>query len=283
MNPRGFSESASPKEANEEEHIFKIETITGPDGSEVSYCPERGGIITSIKLKDKEILFLDEETLKDPKVNVRGGIPILFPNAGPITASPEFPNLEQHGFARKSAWRAENVGSGFKETLLANEETKSMYPHDFRLSVAGQLEADSSFTIDCEVANIAANEELPLAMGLHPYFKVPNEEKNNIKFNFTGGEIAEEQVETWANGKAVSIDNPKVKDPEAVVKIEIPSLGILIIDASAEYEKIWVWSQTGKDFICVEPVMRNKNGLVDDPEKVKPKATFSASVNFRLE
>jgi len=31
--------------------ILKVETIKTPNGSEISFCPERGGIITSIKLK----------------------------------------------------------------------------------------------------------------------------------------------------------------------------------------------------------------------------------------
>ena len=60
---------------------FKIEKVEMPDGSGVAFCPERGGIITSIKFKGREILYLDPATLQDPKVNIKGGIPILFPNA----------------------------------------------------------------------------------------------------------------------------------------------------------------------------------------------------------
>ena len=32
---------------------FKIETITTPEGNQVSFCPERGGIITSIQFKGR--------------------------------------------------------------------------------------------------------------------------------------------------------------------------------------------------------------------------------------
>lgn len=272
------------KENNlENKHKFKIETIKGPQGGEVSYCPERGGIITSIKLGGKEILYLDEETFKNVDTNVKGGIPILFPNAGPITENSEFPNLEQHGFARKSKWSKENIEDGFKEVLSANEETKKMYLYDFQFSVSGKFEEDGSFTFNQEVENKEENKELPISMGLHPYFKVSNSEKSNIKFNFEGGKFIEDNIETWANiGKAVSIDNPKVKDPNAVMEVVIPSLGTLIIDVSVEYQKIWVWSVPGKDLVCVEPVMRDKNGLVDNPEKIKPKETFSAKVNFKL-
>jgi galactose mutarotase-like enzyme len=261
---------------------LKIEKIEGPNNGEVRYCPKRGVIITSIKLGGKEIIYLDEETFKNVNTNVKGGIPILFPNAGPITENPEFPNLAQHGFARNSEWQNEKIENGFKGSLQSSEETKKMYPYNFKLSVLGNFEEDGSFTFKQEVENKEEDKELPLSMGLHPYFKVPNIEKNNIKFNFEGGKFVEEQVEIWANGKAVSIDNPKAKDPNAIMEVIIPSVGSLIIDASAEYKKIWVWSMPGKDFVCVEPVMRDRNGLIDDPEMIKPKEIFTARINFKL-
>ena len=260
----------------------KIETIKMPNGDEVSFCPERGGIITSIKMKGREILYLDETTLQDRNVNVKGGIPILFPNAGPLE-SPEYPDLKQHGFARNSSdWKTVISGDGFRERLTSNENTKKMFPFDFSFSFGASFDKDSSFTMDQEIENLGENKEMPLSMGLHPYFKVPQNKKREIKFNFEGGKFVEEQVEIWANGKAVSIDNPKIKDPNAIMEIIIPDLGTLVIDVSPEYKKIWVWSMPGKDFVCVEPVMRDKGGLVNDPEKIKPQKTFRARVNFRL-
>ncbi|OGI89419.1 hypothetical protein A2911_02530 [Candidatus Nomurabacteria bacterium RIFCSPLOWO2_01_FULL_40_15] len=265
-----------------ENPTVKIETITTPEGNQVSFCPQRGGIITSIKFKGKEILYLDVATLQDPKVNVKGGIPILFPNAGPIE-SVQYPNLKQHGFARDSSrWKTEKTAQGFKETLTASKETMEMFPHDFRFFVDANFGEDGSFSINQEVENLGDREELPLSMGLHPYFKVPQDKKGGIKFNFDGGKFIEEQVEVWANGKAISIDNPKVKDPNAVMEVVIPGLGTLVIDASPEFKKIWIWSMPGKDFVCVEPVMRNKGGLIEDPEKIRPKGTFRSRVNFSL-
>jgi len=261
---------------------FKIETITTPEGNQVSFCPERGGIITSIQFKGREILYLDPITLQDPKVNVKGGVPILFPNAGPLESS-QYPNLKQHGFARDSSrWKTEKTGHGFRETLVSSKETRNMFPYDFRFSINANFKEDGSFTMNHEVENLEENTELPLSMGLHPYFKVPQDKKDKIKFNFEGGKFIEEQVEVWANGKAVSIDNPKVKDPTAVIEVIIPSLGTLVIDVSSEYKKIWVWSMPGKDFVCIEPVMRNKGGLVENPEKIEPKKTFRTRVSFIL-
>ena len=262
--------------------FLKTETIKNPEGNEVSFCAERGGIITSIKLHGQEILYLDQATFQDKTLNIKGGIPILFPNAGPIESS-NFPNLKQHGFARDSnKWLAIKTHDGFKETLTSEKENLTSYPYNFILSIEGHLKNNGSFTIKQKVDNLEKDKELPISMGLHPYFKVSNEDKKNIKFNFEGGKLIEKQVDIWANGKAVSIDNPKIQDSFAVMEISIPNIGTLVIDASSEYQKIWVWSMKDKDFFCVEPVMRNKGGLVNDPEMVRQKESFTATVNFKL-
>ncbi len=271
----------------EQEPDLGIETIRGSGGGEASYCPERGGIITSLKLRGQEILYLDEDTLKDRAVNVKGGIPILFPNAGPIKGE-GYPGLKQHGFAREAVdWVAvqDESGRSFMETLKANAETKKVYPYDFRFSTGGKFEEDGSFTLLQEVENLEAGKDMPLSMGLHPYFKVPREAMGNIKFDFEGGTEVERSIEQWSKDKevkTVKIDNPRVKDPKAKMRITIPSLGTLTIDASPEYKKIWVWSMVDKDFICIEPVMRNAGGLENEPELISPGKTFSSRVNIKL-
>src|SRR3989344_4016191 len=222
-----------------ENNALRIETIRTPEGSEVSVCPQRGGIITSIKFQGREILYLDPVTLQDPNVNVKGGIPILFPNAGPLE-NPQYPNLKQHGFARNSSqWRLERMNRGFQETLVSDIDTNAVFPHDFRFSLIGSFEENGSFSI-------------------------------------------KEQVELWANGQAISIDNPGVNNPNATIEVIIPSLGTLIIDLSPEYKKIWIWSMVGKDFICIEPIMRDAGGLIENPENIPPKKTLHTRVNFKL-
>src|SRR3989344_4782229 len=255
---------------------LKIEIIKTSSGKEVSFCPKRGGIITSIKCKKGEIVYVDEKTLKDPSAKIRGGVPILFPNAGAIQSS-KYPNLKQHGLARDSLkWKVEKTANGFKETLVADEETRKIFPYNFRLSLTAKFEKNGSFIVTQEVKNLEEKKELSLSMGLHPYFKVPQNRKAEIKFNFEGGKFIEDQVEIWSNGKFISIDNPRVKNPEAVMEIVVPLLGTIIIDASPEYKKIWIWSMHKKDFFCIEPVMRDAGGIVEDPEKIKPKETFMA-------
>ncbi|MDD2225029.1 MAG: hypothetical protein PHP97_02615 [Candidatus Shapirobacteria bacterium] len=260
---------------------FKIETIKF-NNNEVSVCPERGGIITSLKLNNNEILYLDESTFKDTSVSVKGGIPILFPQAGPITIESQFSDLKQHGFARNSnEWIFTKTENGFIETLKSNPETLKKYPYKFEFSIIGKFEEDNSFTLTQKVKN-EGDKEMPISIGIHPYFKVPSNEKENIDFNFPGGEIIKNETEKWSNDGTTSINNPKIADQSANLEVNIPSLGTLIIVPCVEYQKIWVWSMSDKNFICIEPVMRDVNGLIENPEKIQPQNTFSASVNFKL-
>ena len=263
----------------------KIETIRTPGGHEISFSPERGGIITSLKIGGKELLYMDEATFRDTSVSVKGGIPIMFPNAGPIKSS-DFPGLKQHGYARSSsAWEIGTAEGDnfFSESLKANDDTMRTYPYNVELRIRGEIGKDSSISLRQEVINYESDKEVPVSMGLHPYFRVPSDEKKNIKFDFAGGDMIEAAVDQWANGDFISVDNPKVNDPDAVLRVVLPSVGTLIIDVSKEYKKIWVWSLPDKDFVCVEPVMRKAGGLVDDPEKIAPGDVLSAKINIRLE
>jgi galactose mutarotase-like enzyme len=264
---------------------FKIETFTTPEGNEISCCPERGGIIISIKIKGKEILHQDIKAVQEAGTNPNAGIPPLFPNSGPIPDeqkldNPELANLKQHGFAREEKWLYEKTAEGINMTLKANSETRKVYPYNFKLSLIGKFEPDSSFTIVQQIENLEESKDMPVASGLHPYLEVLSGLKGDIEFNFPGGEFVKENTDKWANGeviKAINIDNPNVP-----MQVKIPGLGILVFTISSEYKRVWVWSQQGKDFICIEPVMRDAGGIITDPEIIKPTQKYSASFNIRL-
>lgn len=268
--------------SHETKSDLKIETLEGYEGSEVSFCPQRGGIITSMKLKGREVLYLDSDTFRDTSINVKGGIPILFPNAGPLEGGP-YP-LKQHGFARTSdKWSVDKIKEGeSNEKFMADEDTKKSFPYNFLLEMKTKMENDGSITLAEETTNLEKDKDMPVSMGLHPYFRVSEEKKKEVELYVNDKKI-ETNFEKWSKGEAVSIDNPKLENPDAIFRVAIPDLGTIAMNASLEYKKIWIWTQPGKDFICVEPVMRDAGGLVNDPELIKPEQTLSAKVNFRLE
>lgn len=129
----------------------KIEVVRSTDGREASFSPERGGIITSLKLNDKEIFYLNEDTFNDRDKNIKGGIPILFPNAGPIEHL-DYPNMKQHGFARNNTWAIDEMNEqGFIESLRSDPNTLDKYPYEFLLKIQGKFENNGSFSITQEV------------------------------------------------------------------------------------------------------------------------------------
>ncbi|XOU94307.1 MAG: hypothetical protein ACNFW9_05700 [Candidatus Kerfeldbacteria bacterium] len=266
------------------ENSPKIEIIRSTDGREVGFSPERGGIITSLKLNDKELFYLDEDTFNNRDKNIKGGIPILFPNAGPIKHA-DYPNMKQHGFARNNTWTIDEMGEqGFIESLRSNPDTLDKYPYDFVLRMIAKFEKNGSFSLTQEVKNEETDKNLPVSMGLHPYFRIPAELKSKIKFDWDGGQAIEDQVEKWGNGKgAISLENPSTENELVPLNIVIPELGTIVMTASSEYKRIWVWSASADaNFFCVEPVMRDKGGLVDDPEIIKPGETLSPKMNIQL-
>ncbi len=257
-----------------------VETIEGPPGSSVSISPERGGIITSLKLGGTELLYMEEDTFQDTSKNVRGGIPILFPNAGPVEDA-RYPGLKQHGFARNSAaWQHRSASpdtpSAFSESLAAGEASRAVFPHDFELIMRGRFSSARSFILDQTVLN-RDRADMPLAMGLHPYFRVPSSERSAIRFDFPGGEELEVRQEEWMNGQAVSIENPG-----SPLRVEVPNGGNLELKVSPEYKRIWVWSMPDKDFVCIEPVMRDAGGLVTDPEILGGHETITGRFEITL-
>ncbi len=261
--------------------IPKIERLEGESRNAVSFSPERGGIITSLQFGGQEVLYFDESTFNDPAKNVRGGVPVLFPNAGPGNEA-LYPGLKQHGVARlshdwvKEAAPDNHLGS-FAESLTILLPTPS-YPYMFRTGISGSFDEAGVFTLTQSAANLSTEKEMPVSMGLHPYFKVDNAKRKDIRFDFPGGAIAEERADVWMNDGTVSIDNPNTD-----MRVVIPDVGTLVLRASPEYKKIWIWSKPDGDFVCIEPVMNDEGGLVNSPHMIAPGAQLSAFLRVALE
>ena len=254
-------------------------SVTCADGSvsSVTVRPSRGGIITSLILHDKEVLFLDRATLSSTGGSVRGGIPILFPNAGVVDAE-KFPGLPRHGFVRDcDTWNVEKTETGLIETIVFDTPAHPAYPYRFSLTIEVSLSVDGSCTLSQKVTNLETDTPIPVAMGLHPYFAVPHEMKKDITFDFPGGDTLSRAIDQWSHDETVYVDTPSSK-----VIMRFPELGTIVMNVSPEYQKLWIWSPKGSEYLCVEPMMRAVNGLVDDPYLLKPGASFVGHVSFAL-
>ncbi len=262
------------------ERSYPLRTIRSPEGNTISVSPVRGGTIVSLKLAGRELLYLDKTTFRDSAQNVRGGISVLFPNCGALTAPPGHPlsGLKQHGFARLSGnWTMLAGNRGFEETLASDEDTRGLFPYDFLLTLRGILREDGSLLLEQEVTNPSLNTRLPVAMGLHPHFRVSRDRKADIRFDFPGGEAAERENDVWLSGGTLRLDNPGVP-----LRISLPGTGTLSLLFSPVYKRVWIWSLPERDFICVEPALRDPGGLLRDPELVPPQGCLSGYTEIRI-
>lgn len=227
-------------------------------------APERGGIVTSFKVYGDEILYLDRQTFEDPTKNVRGGIPILFPNAGALKGEPY--HLDQHGFARRMPWTLEElVDDSVVMKLIANDETKAKYPFDFELKLRVRVFPYGRIQHALEIYN-PGEKGLPTAYGAHPYFKIADNLKPNIRTDIKGFDPASVNwVEEYDKAFPTEFH---------AVEVEIPAnegslARRLRISATPDlFQVLYIWSLPGKDFLCIEPWSRLDNALNDPKQTV---------------
>jgi galactose mutarotase-like enzyme len=243
---------------------YKLED-TATD-SWVKVAPERGGIIFSYGVGGQEILYLNEETFYDSSKNVRGGIPILFPIAGQLPNGTyewegETYSMNNHGFARNLPWEVlqtntENNAS-ITLRLTSNAQTKASYPFDFEVVYTYSLEA-GQLTINQEYKN-TGDQPMPMYPGFHPYFKTS---EKNLSYQTDATQIYDyndQQVKEFTG----SLDVTNLK--EAVVLLDASQRNIsfqpsslskqIKLDYDESFKYVMLWTEQGKEFICVEPWM----------------------------
>lgn len=258
-------------------------------------CPERGGIVTSCRLRGQELFYFDRDTFLNPQANIRGGNPVLFPIAGQLVNGEYEWNgktykMKNHGVARTSAWEvvATDTGDAASITLAlsSNAETRSAYPFDFELRFTYRLK-DGALSIDQRYEN-RSNEAMPMVAGFHPYFAT---ESKNLTYGtdatrmldyndheekpFDGFLRLESMVES-----AALLDARK---PEITFPL-LPGRNVRLA-YSEQFRYVVLWTVEGKPFVCVEPWTALNEALNHrhDLLLVAPGDELKLSLRFGLE
>jgi galactose mutarotase-like enzyme len=210
--------------------------------------PERGAIVTSLRVRGTDVLYLDRATLDDPAKNIRGGIPVLFPYAGKL-ADELFVHagtkMKQHGFGRNKAWPvAEKRADAVRVALAQDADTRAQYPYEYEAEHSA-LVVPNGLHIELLVTNRGA-KPLPVSPGWHPYFNCPAEKKNQVSGDVPG--LASDKL-----GNDIEFDFGLVAPASGRAQFHVPGLGGLRISFSPEMRHMQFWSQPGKPFICLEP------------------------------
>lgn len=257
----------------QENRQYQTYTISNENCS-IEIVPERGGIITSWKVKNQELLYLDKQRFTDPNLSVRGGIPILFPICGNLpdnvyTYEQKKYTLKQHGFARDLPWEvtsetAQNDSASITLTLKSNQETLLIYPFEFEVNFTYQL-SNNILKIEQNYTNKSL-VRMPFSTGLHPYFAINN--KSQLKFNIPANEYQDQKTKTvhpWQG----NFDFSQTEIDAAFMPINANSTSMidqetgleLAINFSDLYSLIVFWTLNDKDYVCLEPWTGPRNSL----------------------
>lgn len=234
-------------------------------GSLAVLAPSRGGILARLRVKEREVLYLDQATFEDRAANVRGGVPVLFPSPGKLT-SDTFARgdvhgaMKQHGFARTQPWEvvgtsAEGAASATLR-LVANEATRAQYPWDFTADYTYSLRG-ATVGIEMLFTNDGATP-MPFGAGFHPYFAVAEADKAQARIPTAATRAFDNTVKREIPFAGFDFTLPEV-DLHLVdhggseASLRVPGGLSVALRGSPELARWVVWSVRGRDFICLEP------------------------------
>ncbi len=262
--------------------------------SALTVYPDRGGIATSWKVNDRELMYLDADRFTDPSLSVRGGLPILFPICGNLPdnnysiGGTQY-SLKQHGFARELPWtvshQSTTTDASLTVTLESNEATRAVYPFDFSVSFTYRI-AGGVLTIDQTYSN-KSDTPMPFSTGLHPYFLAPA--KDQLTFEIPSTSYTEKQTgETHAFAGKFDFSQAEIDAAFTTVTGTVCTVHdagqnlTLTMTSSDNYRTIVFWTVEGKDFYCLEPWTAPRNSLNTGINllHVAPGATITTSVTF---
>jgi galactose mutarotase-like enzyme len=241
-----------------------IELTNGAARAEV--VPARGAIISRFDVGGAQILYLDRTTLEDPSKNVRGGVPFLFPTAGRLEGDRYGGReMKQHGFARNLPFAVgERDAHSLTLSLGASDETRARFPFEFRVELTISL-TESELRIAQRYQNLG-EERMPLHVGFHPYFFVPEAARSGVTIEthatrafdnvqkrdvaFTGFDFTRPEVDLHLHDHGANRSS-----------LRRPGAPTVEIEGSDAFTQWVVWAVAGKDFICVEPWTAPANAL----------------------
>ncbi|MGI3170380.1 aldose 1-epimerase family protein [Pseudooceanicola sp. C21-150M6] len=206
-----------------------------------------------------------------------GRSPVLFPIVGRapedrISVGGAGAGMSQHGFARRRIFERVAVAPDqVTHRLVADAETRAVFPRDFELSLTHRVEG-SSLSVAAEVAN-PGEVDLPFGLGFHPAFCWPLPGAEGLPHRVVLENGAAPQVTRLSDGllTAGREDSP-FRGGEMVLDPALFEANALVFEEGTgavlrygadrgpvlrfEMEnlpRLGIWQPPGAPFICIEP------------------------------
>lgn len=229
----------------------------------------------------------------DSIAHTRGGNPILFPFLGRHYVNGELGkwrdengevrNLPMHGFARDLPFEVVEASAGvLRMRLEANEQTRAMYPFEFRFDVVYSLRG-STLEATFETSNFGSSP-LPYYAGHHFYFSIPHDARADWKIGLPCKTWGRQNPDGTPQLEAAGSTRSTLADEDLIDRFHLdffePRVSLQNENAARKIEiewdenqsKFWhdvtTWTQAPEsDFYCVEPwlglpdAIHHKNGL----------------------
>lgn len=223
--------------------------------SSVTLLPSRGCVVTNLTLEGKQIFYHDRGKTQNINTSLRGSFR-MTPYAGPAPKEADDITPLQHGYGRISEWQwGYDWRFHLNNQQLTDEELneKTFYP---------DLHIAQSTVLDKHKAHFMLHAEnkwsvsVPCAPGFHAYYYTPLEHK--WKITLQGSGINHETLSHYlAEGIGKQWEKVlKFANPHRSLYLTIPSIGTIEIMLSSAFSHVWIWTEKGQPFVCVEPVAR---------------------------
>lgn len=237
-------------------------------GAVCELYPGRGGLIGRFAVLDDEVLFLDPSTLANRRENVRGGISVLFPIAGRLTAdryqvqgqSSAYP-MRPNGLARHAAWEIANIEQArVTQVFRSTPMSRVNFPFDFEVQMTVDLGRAGfrTLAIVLSVENLGSNP-MPVHLGLHPFFLVPEAERDRFRIEVDATTVHDQltgdlgpfdgHVDWTVPGVDLQLSDLQSQS----LLLHVPGKTPRRITMSELFTTVVLWQTALQDFVCVQP------------------------------
>jgi galactose mutarotase-like enzyme len=239
--------------------------LTIGKGDTIAVISDDGGWLKKFSVRGKDVLVAGFEYEKEGKIKKRGGVPILFPNAGQEIKSDLF-NLSQHGFARDMVWEiTKHSEDKLILQLVGTVDTFKLYPFHFQSEVSFSV-SENCINISLSVLN-TGQIDMPLAPGFHPYFNLLKENRDKLvlkqhSFVFDG--------------------TTAYKNSKSPINFELPEIGEISLSYSDNLKNVSYWAELSGNYICIEPWVGTEGAILDESALVNLKPQQIAIFNMDI-